>query len=293
MLELLDALAALDRAGTMTRAATDLRVSQSAVSKRIAALEDELGVELVEPHGRRVRLTAAGEQLLARTRPLVAELRRALDVSMDAASGELVVGVSESILGSWGPAVLERVQRRQPGLSLALHAHRGPVAIDRVRSGEYAVALVAGLVGGSDLAVDLLGSEEMVLVARPDARPRLGRGAVVDVLSIEPVSTTWRAIEPDLQRLARDRLTIRVTATVESFTAVVQLARAGFGVGLAPRAMATALALPGEIVCLPPPRLRRPVQLCYRKSALARPLVSGFRDRLTSAIAADRALRPR
>lgn len=67
MLDHIDTLATLADAGTMTRAATRLRLSQSSVSKRIAALEREVGRKLVEAQGRGVRLTPAGQRLLERT----------------------------------------------------------------------------------------------------------------------------------------------------------------------------------------------------------------------------------
>ena len=64
MLDQLDALRALHETGTTRRAATRLRVTQSAVSKRIAALEERVGAPLLERHGRNVRLTPAALRLL-------------------------------------------------------------------------------------------------------------------------------------------------------------------------------------------------------------------------------------
>ena len=97
MIANLEALIALAEVGTMTRAATALRITQSAVSKRIAALEARLGLPLVEPDGRRVRLTADGTRLLQRAAPLVAELKSALMAEASEPAGVLVLGVSESI----------------------------------------------------------------------------------------------------------------------------------------------------------------------------------------------------
>ena len=69
MIANLEALAALADLGTMTHAATRLRITQSAVSKRIAALEREVGQPVTEAHGRGVRLTPAGHRLLQRAAP--------------------------------------------------------------------------------------------------------------------------------------------------------------------------------------------------------------------------------
>jgi DNA-binding transcriptional LysR family regulator len=55
--------------------ATRVRLTQSAVSKRLQALQDAVGFQLVERDGRRVRLTARGLEFVQRARPLMAELR--------------------------------------------------------------------------------------------------------------------------------------------------------------------------------------------------------------------------
>ena len=64
MLDQLEALRALKEEGTTARAAVRLRLTQSAISKRIDALEAEVGAPLIEAHGRGCRLTPAGEALV-------------------------------------------------------------------------------------------------------------------------------------------------------------------------------------------------------------------------------------
>ena len=257
----------------MAGAAAALRITQSAVSKRIAALEAELGRRLCQRSGRRVVLTAEGSRLLAGISPLLAELRSVVAGERAPESGALVVGVSESILGSWGAAVLAQAAREVPGLSLELHAHRSPVVLERVRAGEYVAGLCAGVSEQApDLEAVVVGAEPMVLVGRDVARPR--SGLPLRVLTIEPRSATWES----LARPAR-RLGIVPQQTMESFFAVAALARAGYAVGLVPIGVARALALPREIVvALPPPGLARPVSMVARRSTLARPLVGALRE---------------
>ena len=116
MIANLEALAALADLGTMTHAATRLRITQSAVSKRIAALEGELNLRLVEPAGRGVRLTPAGENLLDKTAPFMASLKDALHQGGPSTGERLVIGVAESILAAWGGSVLSEVLRKVPDL---------------------------------------------------------------------------------------------------------------------------------------------------------------------------------
>src|SRR5687767_7648708 len=139
MLSSLETLLVLAETGSMTRAATRLRLTQSAVSKRIDALEHELGDVLVTRGRRGVTLTARGQELTLRARPLLAELKRSLDQRPGPA--RIALGVSESLLASWAPRLLAAAS--VPGLELALGAHRSPVAVDLVRAGEYDLALAA------------------------------------------------------------------------------------------------------------------------------------------------------
>src|SRR5688500_13461690 len=133
MLDALETLGLLAELGTMGRVATRMRVTQSAVSKRVAVLEHALSAKLIEREGRRVRLTPEALALVGRAQPLLAELRSALAGEQHLSHGRLVLGVAESILSSWGPAVLAETQRAHPDVELALHTHRSPVALDGVQ----------------------------------------------------------------------------------------------------------------------------------------------------------------
>jgi DNA-binding transcriptional LysR family regulator len=287
MIDQLEALAALAEHGTMRSAATRLRISQSAVTKRLDALEAQLGARLRERAGRRVRLTETAERLLERARPLLAELRLAVVGERSVASGWLVVGVSESILASWGPRVLADARRRRPELRFRLNAHRSPVAVDLVRAGEYMLALVAGSeLAPGELARETLFEEEMAIVPSGLGKLALRRGIDVPVLSIEPGSATERALRVPLARLARERgIRLVPDAGIQSYTAAVQLARAGFGHALVPRPLALALGVPQRsLVPLPAPGLHRPIQLVGRAATLARDPASSFAEELRAAL---------
>ncbi len=287
MIDQIEALAALSEHGTMRSAATRLRISQSAVTKRLDALEARVGARLRERTGRRVRLTPTAERLLERARPLLAELRQAVAGERSASGGWLVVGVSDSILASWGPRVLAEVRDRRPDIRFRLNAHRSPVAVDLVRSGEYMLAIVAGIeVAAGELARETLFEEAMVIVPSNLEKISLRRGSELSVLSIEAGSATGRALRAPLSRLARERgIRLEIDATIQSYTAAVQLARAGFGHGLVPRSLAIALGIPSAtLVELPEPGLRRPIQLVGRAAALAREPALGFADELRRAL---------
>jgi DNA-binding transcriptional LysR family regulator len=281
MIANLEALAALADLGTMTKAATRLRITQSAVSKRIAALEDALGVALVEPVGRGVRLTASALALLDKTSPFMAALKDALRDESPASGERLVIGVSESILASWGAQALSRVKARVPHLQLTVNAHRSPVAIDNVRAGEYVLALCAGQPeDAAGLTSELLLEEPMVIV--PSGLGPLPPDEPVHVLTIENHSATWQALDRRIRAAARTwPFRVEVTQTLQSFAGITQMARHGLAHGLVPIGIARALAVPeSALVRLPPPGLSRPVSLVGRSTSFSRPLVRTFREAL-------------
>src|ERR1700735_641271 len=82
-------------AGGFRRAATDLQLSQSAVSQHIRRLEKVLGRPLVEPDGRRARLTPSGVALLAEARQIVAAHDEALRRLALVEAPEFVIGTTD------------------------------------------------------------------------------------------------------------------------------------------------------------------------------------------------------
>lgn len=240
MLDGIEALAALEQLGTVSEAATRLRLTQSAVSKRLRTLEDAVGFRLLEPHGRRLRLTARGLDFVQRARPLVAELR-ALSRPIEGPSlSSLSLALADSIASSWGPRVVSRALRALPGLHIDLHAHRSVLLIESVRMGRYHVGLCTAPPATSDVIEHPLLTEPLVLVhsglaARADRRRPL--------ISIEPTSATWRAIEPLLRQHHPELLGSRLVP-VESFGAALQMVKAGFGDGIVPLGLALEMRLP-------------------------------------------------
>lgn len=271
MLDRLEALQALAATGTMGRAAAALRITQSAVSKRIAALEAELKSALIEREGRRVRLTAEGQRVLMEARPLLARLREVLQAKAPARDPLLTVAATDSLLASWLPGALRSALDQLPALRIELHAHRGPLLLERVRSGDYALGLCPGAASDAELVERTLFREPMVIV--PARLLPLSPGPSVRVWTIERRSLTWEAIESRIARLPKSLgYALQVEARLESFAALVQVARAGFAHALVPRGIARELGVPADrLVALP--GLARPIVAVARRSMFERAAV--------------------
>ena len=273
MIENLETLATLSKTGTMMETGTVLKVSQSAVSKRIAGLERFYGRKLVERQGRRVVLTHHGTRLVEKVTPLISELRSVFLEDNALRKGKLILGVSEAILASWGSGLFSGVRDAMPHLELDFHAQRSPVVLDRIRSGEYMIGICTGSADAdTDLQSELLRLEPMVIIPSALAPLNYAPGDALDVITIESRSGAWASIEDDMRRL---RITRR--ASLESFFAVAQMAVAGFGHGLAPAGVAHTLGIgAASLIHLGLEGLNRPVRFVARKSMFSRPLVQSF-----------------
>ena len=273
MIEHLETLVALSRTGTMMETATALSISQSAVSKRIAKLEAHYDRKLIERQGRRVALTHHGTRLVDRVTPLISELRSVFLEDNALRKGKIIVGVSDAILASWGPAIFAQVGDALPGIELSFHAQRSPTVLDGIRAGEYMVGICTGFSEAeTDVQSEVLHLEPMVIIPSGLKRISYNTGDPLEVLTIESRSGAWASIEDDMRRLNLNRKT-----SLESFFAVGQMAIAGFGHGLVPAGVAETLSVKNTTLLVPDAAsLVRPVRFVARKSMFSRPLVQAF-----------------
>ena len=276
----LDALLALVRHGTMSAAALSLRVSQSAVSKRIGQLEHQLGKQLIRREGRRTVLTAEGRALVDEVAPLMADLNTVLTRRHSQAREQLSIAVSEAILSSWGAPLLVALREAMPELDLHIHTHRSPTILDKVQAGLYPFGLCAGqLPNQTGLVTEKLLDEAMVLVARSGDLDALQREReaqkALPILCIEEKSNTWQGIREHALRL---RLEPRWP--VESSFAAARLAMSGWGHALVPKGVAMALNAMDHSLDLGAEGLTRPATLICRKQVYQQARSRGWMDTL-------------
>jgi DNA-binding transcriptional LysR family regulator len=121
----LDMLLRLSQVGSMRAVADDLGVTTSTVSQQIAALAREAGTPLLEPVGRRVRLTPAGERLAHHAVAILAAVDAAmsdLDPTADPVGTVRVAGFATAIRRSLVPLVAD-LSRSHPHVHLRIHEH--------------------------------------------------------------------------------------------------------------------------------------------------------------------------
>jgi LysR family hydrogen peroxide-inducible transcriptional activator len=161
------------------RAAAEAQfVTQSTLSAGIKELESQLGVQLVERDKRHVRLTAVGEEVVARARDLLAAATDLADAARGAAaplSGPLRLGAIPTIAPYLLPEVLPPLRRAHPALKLYLREDLTAALLERLRAGSLDIALIALPYNTGDLHVRELFKDEFWFISRegdPAAREK-------------------------------------------------------------------------------------------------------------------------
>jgi len=141
----LQAFLAVAETQSFSRAAEQLHLTQPAVSKRIATLEDLLGTRLFDRIGRRIALTEAGNVLLPKAQRIlftVEDSRRALANLSGQVGGKLTLATSHHIGLHRLPPLLKQYTQRHPEVALDLHFLDSELAYQGVMDGTLEMAIV-------------------------------------------------------------------------------------------------------------------------------------------------------
>jgi DNA-binding transcriptional LysR family regulator len=227
--------------GSFSRAAEALLLTQPTVSEHIRALEDTLGVHLLDRLGRGATPTPAGQLLLGYARRILAltrEARQAIDQFQGRMSGELVIGGS-TIPGEYVlPALIGRFKARYPDISISLLVGSSRQVADWVEEGRVEIGVVGALPGSRNLTSKELMGDELVIVV-PAGHPWAERDSVslADVkrealVVRERGSGSREALERALGEVGSGLSAFRVVGEMGSTQAVKQAVRAGVGIAI-------------------------------------------------------------
>src|SRR5215467_7249616 len=123
----------LARRGTITAVAEALSYSPSAVSQQLTALEKETGVRLLEPAGRRVRLTAQAGLLVEHTEVLLEEMERA--------EAALAQSLIQTAVLTLMPHALTQLEQQHPRLRIEATELEPEAALPALIAGEFDIVL--------------------------------------------------------------------------------------------------------------------------------------------------------
>ncbi len=243
--------------GSFSAAADALGMTQSAVSQHIAALEREVGLDVVRRGTRPVELTEAGAALTRHAAGILARLDSAEQELAEIAGrrhGRLRFGCFPTVLGTLMPAAFARFRRLHPDVRLTVvddHLHR---LLPRLESGELDLAVIydhalLDLSAGQFERAPLL--EDRFVAVLPEAHPLARRPALrlEDLRSQSwiggaPSSGWFRIVRHACQQAG---FTPRADFASDDYIAVQALVAAGLGVSVIP-GLAVAHPLPGVAV---------------------------------------------
>jgi DNA-binding transcriptional LysR family regulator len=157
--------------GSMGKAATQLAVSQPAISKAITDLEHVLGVRLLDRSRRGVEPTICGSALLKWSVAVFDNLRQGvdeIDSLADPTAGELRVGTTEAMTAGLVPAVIDRLSRQHP--RMVFNVLQAPAVAElirdlRERNIDFILAHLVMPISNEDLDVEILFEDSMFVVA--------------------------------------------------------------------------------------------------------------------------------
>ncbi|WP_418319528.1 LysR family transcriptional regulator [Piscinibacter sakaiensis] len=225
---------------SVTRAAEKLHLTQSAMSSRVAMLEQELGMLLLDRRDKQFRITPAGQRFFVHAERLLA-LQHEILAEMGTVASQpvlLKVGAFESASHSWLMDWVRSVHKVQPMLALELTVETSPVLVDLLSRGALDIAIAALPAAGAGVRSMALPSMAMRFVGHVDHHTRRS-WTPADLAALELI-TFQRGSQPHVALLDlfhRAEVEPKRVHTVSSISAMTQLVEDGLGVATLPEAV--------------------------------------------------------
>ncbi|MBR0788038.1 LysR family transcriptional regulator [Bradyrhizobium manausense] len=227
--------------GSFRGAAARLNTTQPAISQRIAQLEREMGVKLLNRDHRFASPTPSGRQMMVYAEKLIG-LRAAMMAEIgdrSAMRGVMRLGVAETIVHTWLPRLVKSVNEIYPNLSLEIEVDITPNLTARLLAQEIELAFVVGPLSASGVHNRMLADYPIGFLASPSLG--LGHGPVTPAdLARFPIITFPRKTKPyEVVREVFDRPElppIRLHASA-SLATVIHMAVEGLGIAVIPDAI--------------------------------------------------------
>jgi LysR family glycine cleavage system transcriptional activator len=232
----LAAFEAAARHGSFTLAADELAVTQSAVCRQVAALEDFVGIKLFRRTRRGVVLTAAGTNYSRTVRARLDDVERdTLDLMAKGdGGGTLELGVVPTFATRWLIPRLAAFHRDCPGITLNLHVQTRPFLFEDCR---LDAAIHAGTQPWPGTRAEVLMGERMVAVGAPEL---LGRRKALSARDWDKVVLLQAGTRPYAWRAWFASLGLTVAhdlsgPRLELYSMAIEAAQQGLGAALVPR----------------------------------------------------------
>jgi DNA-binding transcriptional LysR family regulator len=282
----LRALRELARCGTMAAAADALSLTPSAISQQISSLEEEAGVSLTERRGRGVRLTPAGESLVAHTERILVvldEARSELAQLRREIAGELRVAAFPSIASAVMPETIKNLNTLLPRLEVVVEEMEPMDGLAALSAWRADIALIDHLSILMDSKHESHGfvplTEDLLYVLLPAAHPLAKRQslAIADLKheswALDSTSSAFGAFVENLCR--RSGFEPLLNARAKGFEVVSAMVAAGCSVSVVP-GLRLIRPMPGTKAVRLRSESRRKISVAYRRGERLHPAVTVF-----------------
>lgn len=277
----LKAFVSIVEKGTFSAAARAVGVSQPAVSLQIQALEEYLGVDLLDRRTKKVQLTEAGKLFYPTALQIVSQIDNAqhqLEELGESVKGRLSVGGS-TIPGEYVlPKILGRFKKEYPEVSITLKIGDTNEITEMIISGELQIGLIGAKPGVAQLSARPFLNDELVFIVPAGHELAQKRTVTLNDLTQaefilrERGSGTRQTIENHLAQQGITFDNLNVVMELGSSEAVVNAVSSGLGVAITSKWAAERSLKLGEIVTvrIPGPPMVRDLYLIVSKHAPTR-----------------------
>ena len=269
------------------RAAEKLNTTQPNISSRIAGLEAQLGLKLMERDAGSVRLTPVGEKMLAKARQVLASMDQFI-VAADEDhlfEGVLRLGVNELIAHTWLGTYMAALNERFPNVDIDLMVDLSSNISEALFSRGLDLALQSGPFRRDTTGFEPLGDFELIWVATP--KLGLGRSPIsTEELSRYSVVTHAKGTRPYQQlnaHFTEAGTGIRIFPST-NLAACLHMTMNGLGVACLPEAMVSKEINHGDLIQLQYDWVPEPLSFAARFDADTSPFFVGEAARLSRAI---------
>jgi DNA-binding transcriptional LysR family regulator len=239
---------------SFTLAGRQLFVAQSAISRKIRLLEEELGEKLFKRVNKRIFLTPAGEVMLRYARHIFQDMRNAaLEVSDIAQLNRGVIRIGSGMTACMYllPPIIDKFQSRYPKVEVHVVTGASEKLIPQIRNNTLDVGILTLPVKSPDLEVIPFTTEELVIVTSPRHRVLAKKNNVnaqelkgYPMILFDPGTATRQLIDEYFARLG---LEPRIVMASENVATIKPLVRINLGISLLPLPAVATEARRGEL----------------------------------------------
>jgi DNA-binding transcriptional LysR family regulator len=251
----LEILQAIAETGSFTACGRKLHVSQSAISRQILLLEEELGEPLFLRVGRQVRMTPAAESLVQLGQRVFLDVRETVGAITDRTRelrGTLRLSGGMTVCLYVFPPLLKHLRRVHPHLDVRLTVATAGRSVQEIRAGRVDAGLLTLPVQESDLVTVPVMREELLLVTTPThplARRRKVAPPDLDgqpFVLFEVGSATRKVID---QFFATEKIEPTIVMDTENVEIIKAMVKTGMGVGIVPYQAVAREVRAGQFFC--------------------------------------------